>query len=69
MDIASGLLLKTVSKVTALGNEMEVATTYIDYRKNADGYMFAYSTTNTQGVITFDKISTNLPVDDKLFTN
>ena len=69
VDIASGLLLKTVSKVTALGNEMEVATTYTDYRKNADGYMFAYSTTNTQGVITFDKISTNLPVDDKLFTN
>ena len=69
VDAATGLLLKTVTKVSAQGTEMDVETVFGDYRKNAEGYMFAYTNTNTQGVITFDKISANVPVDDKMFTN
>ncbi len=69
VDAASGLLLKTVTKVAAQGTETDVENVFDDYRKNAEGYMFPYKNTNAQGVITFDKISANIPVDDKLFTN
>lgn len=69
VDAATGLLLKTVTKVSAQGTEMDVESVFSDYRKNEEGYMFAYTNTNTQGVITFDKISTNVPVEDKMFTN
>ncbi len=69
VDASTGFLLKTVTKVNAQGAEMDVETSFSDYKKNAEGYMFAYTNTNTQGVITFDKISANIPVDDKIFTN
>ncbi len=69
VDAATGLLLKTSMKVSAQGTEMDVETVFGDYRKNAEGYMFAYTNTTTQGVITFDKISANVPVEDKMFTN
>lgn len=69
VDAATGLLLKTSMKVSAQGTEMDVETVFGDYRKNAEGFMFAYTNTNAQGVITFDKISANEPVDDKMFTN
>lgn len=69
VDAATGLILKTSMKVSAQGTEMDVETVFGDYRKNAEGYMFAYTNTNAQGVITFDKISANVPVEDKMFTN
>ena len=69
VDAITGLLLKVVTKAMAQGAEIEVQNVYTDYKKNEDGYMFPYTSTNEQGVITFDKISTNVPVDDKIFTN
>ena len=69
VDATTGLLLKVVTKAMAQGAEIEVQNVYTDYKKNEDGYMFPYTSTNEQGVITFDKISTNVPVDDKIFTN
>lgn len=69
IDAASNFIIKTTSKISAQGQEMDVETTFADYKQNADGYWFSYTNTTTQGTITFDKISSNLPVDDKLFTN
>lgn len=69
VDKASNFLVKTVSTANVQGQEMEMETTFSDYKQNADGYWFPYAQTNMQGAIVYDKISTNIPVDDKLFTN
>ena len=69
IDAASNFIVKTSTKMSAQGQEIDVETTFADYKQNADGYWFSYTNTTTQGTITFDKITSNLPVDDKLFTN
>lgn len=67
IDTKTNRLLKTSGKVSVNGEEMEVETAYSDYRQNADGYWFPYTVTTMQGTITYDKITTNLSVDEKLF--
>lgn len=65
----SNLLIKTQGTVEVNGSPMEMVSTFSDYRKNEDGFTFAYSTSTPQGPISFSKISTNIPVDEKIFTN
>ena len=69
IDTKTNLLVKNSSTRTVEGQSMDIETTYSDYKKNADGFMFAYSSTIPQGSISYDKISTNIPVDEKIFTN
>lgn len=69
IDAASNFIIKTASKISAEGQEMDVETKLADYKQNAEGYWFPYTNITTQGTITFDKISANVPVDDKIFTN
>jgi hypothetical protein len=69
IDATSNFIVKTASKVSAEGQEMDVETKFADYKQNAEGYWFPYTNVTTQGTITFDKISANVPVDDKIFTN
>lgn len=69
IDAVSGFIVKTASKMSAQGQEMDVETSFTDYKKNADGYWFAHTNVTTQGTISFDKVSTNIPVDEKIFTN
>ena len=69
IDKVTSRLLKTSGKANVQGQEMEVETSYADYKQNADGFWFAYSITNMQGTITFDKIESNIPVDEKIYTN
>ncbi len=70
IDVKSNMLVKTSSKATGPdGVEMDVETNYSDYKKNADGYWFAYSTTTPQGPVVFDKIESNVAVDENLFKN
>jgi len=69
IDAKTGRLIKTTGKAKVQGEEMEVSSTYSDYKQNADGYWFAYSVTQMQGTIVYDKISTNIPVEDSLFKN
>ena len=69
IDAVSGFIVKTASKMSAQGQEMDVETSFSDYKKNADGYWFAHTNVTTQGTISFDKVSTNIPVDEKIFTN
>jgi len=69
IDAKTNRIVKTSGKRTINGQEIDVETTYTDYKQNADGYWFAYSTTNLQGTIVYDKIETNVPVDEKIFTN
>jgi hypothetical protein len=62
-------LIKTSSKATVQGQEMDMETSFSDYKQNADGYWFAYTTTNMQGTITFDKTESNVKVDEAIFKN
>ena len=69
IDSKTGRIVKTLAKQSNNGQEMDVETTYTDYKQNADGYWFPYSTTNTQGTITYEKITTNMPVDESIYKN
>jgi hypothetical protein len=59
--------VKSTGKRIINGEETEVANTYSNYRQNADGYWFPYSTTNAQGTTEFSKIETNITVDESIF--
>jgi hypothetical protein len=58
---------KTSAKVMVNGEEMDVATTYSNYKQNADGYWFAYTTSSIRGETNFDKVDTNIKVDESIF--
>ena len=63
----NNLVNKTRGKRIVNGETTDVETTFSDYKKNADGYMFAYAASSTNGDITFDKIDTNVKVDPSIF--
>ncbi len=69
LDAKTYFLIKTASKQNVQGEEMDMETTFADFKQNADGFWFPYSTTSMQGTITFDKIETNVKVEDSLFKN
>jgi predicted RNA-binding protein with PIN domain len=54
-------------KAAESGEESEIFTIYTNYKQTADGYWFAYSTTNARGQTDFDKIETNIKVDEAIF--
>ena len=60
-------LNKSVSKRNINGEEMELATTYSNYKQNEDGYWFAYASSGVQGEMYYDKIETNIAVDENIF--
>ncbi len=60
-------IVKTSGKRSINGEEMEVTTTYSNYKQNADGFLFPYSTVNMQGTTDYSKIETNINVDDSIF--
>lgn len=68
IDAKTGYKVKTISKAMTPQGETEVENTYSDFKKNADGYLFPYSLTNSRGTIVFTSIETNKPVDEKIFT-
>ena len=67
IDTKTNRLVKTVAITSVNGKDTEVESTYADYKQNADGYWFAYSVTNMLGTVSYDKITTNMPVDETLF--
>lgn len=70
IDIKSNRLVKVSGKTKGPdGGEMDVDSIFSDYKQTPDGYWFAYSTTTPQGPITFDKIETNIKVDENIFKN
>lgn len=68
IDMATGYILKTTSKREIEGQSMDLESTFSDYKKTAEGFIFPYSITSTQGTITFDKITANIPVDEKIYS-
>lgn len=60
-------LSKTVSKRNMNGEEIDVENVFSNYKQNADGFWFAYSSSSIQGEINYEKIETNVAVDESIF--
>ena len=70
IDKKSNRVVKTIAKGKGPdGTEQEIETPYGDYKQNADGFWFAYSTSFNGGMVsvTFDKIETNIKIDESIF--
>jgi hypothetical protein len=67
IDTKTDRLYKTTNKATVNGEEAEIFTIYTNYKQTPDGYWFAYSTANSRGQTDFDKIETNIKVDENIF--
>lgn len=69
VDVKTNRIVKTLAMVKINGEEREAETTMIDYKQNADGYWFPYSVSSMQGTTIYDKISTNIAVNEDIFKN
>jgi len=70
IDTKTNRVLKSSSKAKGPdGNEMDYETVYSDYKQNADGYWFPYTVATPNGPISFDKIESNIAVDESIFKN
>ena len=49
------------------GDDADNFVIYSNYKQNADGYWFAYTITNSRGDLNYDKIETNIKVEESLF--
>jgi hypothetical protein len=58
---------KTSGKRVVNGEEMDLETTYSNYKQTPDGFWFAYTTSSMQGETNFDKIEANIKVDESIF--
>ena len=67
IDNKSGFVIKTSTKIFQYGALEDFVTMYSDYRKNADGFWFAYNISNQRGDTKYESITTNIPVDEKIF--
>lgn len=67
IDSKSDFIVKTSTKMFQFGALEDVETTFSDYRQNADGYWFAYVTVSPRGETKYEKIETNIPVDENVF--
>jgi len=59
--------VKSVATLSVNGQDMEVETTYADFKKLPEGYVFPFSQTNQSGTINYNTIEINKPVDEKIF--
>lgn len=66
-DAVTFYKIKATSKAMVNGEETETVTTYSDFKKTPEGYLFAFSQTNARGTIVFSSIEVNKPVDESIF--
>ena len=67
IDSKSNFIVESSTKMFQFGALEDVVTTYSDYKQNADGFWFAYSNISPRGKTQYDKIVTNVPIDEKIF--
>jgi preprotein translocase subunit SecG len=67
IDSKSNFIVKASTKMFQFGAMEDVETTYSDYKKNADGFWFAYTNITPRGKTQYDTILTNVPVDLNIF--
>ncbi|MFM2358916.1 MAG: hypothetical protein RLY16_909 [Bacteroidota bacterium] len=68
IDATTYYRVKSITMAKTPEGEQEMETTYSDFKKNADGYVYPYSQTNPRGTIVFSNIEVNKPVDESIFT-
>ena len=59
--------VKSISNVNINGTDTEVETTYSDFKKTPEGYVFPFTQTSINGTISFTSIGVNKPVDENIF--
>ena len=59
--------VKSISNVNMNGTDTEVETTYSDFKKTPEGYVFPFTQTSINGTISFTSIGINKPVDENIF--
>jgi len=69
IDAKTNRLVKISGKRTINGEEMDIATSFSDFKQNADGFWFPYTMETIQGKVYFEKVETNVPAEDNLFKN
>ncbi len=67
IDSISNFIVKTSTKMFQFGSLEEVVTTWSDYKQNGAGFWFAYKNVSPRGETKYEKIDTNIPVDEKIF--
>jgi hypothetical protein len=67
IDTKSSFIVKTTSQRTINGQTIDVENSFSNYKQNADGYWFPYTITNQQAPINFDKIETNIALEESFF--
>jgi len=61
-------VIKTSGLRKIKGEEIEIITSFSNYKPTAGGFVFAHTTSTPNGEINYEKIEVNQPVDEKLFT-
>ncbi len=67
IDAKTYYRVKSVTMATMNGEEREVETTYSDFRKTPEGFVFPFSQTTPNGPITYTSVEVNKPVDESIF--
>ena len=67
IDSKSNFIVKSTTKMFQFGTMEDVVTTYSEYKQNEYGYWFAYLNVGPRGATSYNKIITNVAVDEKLF--
>jgi hypothetical protein len=67
IDATTYYRVKSVTTININGEDTEVETTYTDFKKTPEGYVFPFSQTNQSGTINFTSIEINKPVDENIF--
>lgn len=70
IDAASYYLIRNITKATVMGQEVEQTTSYSDYKKTPEGFLFAYNTVVSNPMVgeikaTITKIDVNTSLDIK----
>jgi hypothetical protein len=67
LDASNYYVIKQTKKQTANGKEMEVSTTYSDYKKLPEGIVFPMSITSDWGEAQVTKLEINPQIDESVF--
>ena len=67
IDTKTDRVYKVTAKAMVNGEATEAATTFSNYKQNADGFWFAYTNISPRGKTNYEKIVTNVPVDVNIF--
>jgi hypothetical protein len=67
IDTKTYYRIKSISTTNINGEDTEIETSYSDFRKTPEGFVFPFSQTTPNGPITYSSIEVNKPVDESIF--